>query len=84
MNPLQRPGPAARREAKLVDLSSLPAYPLPSRTKPEDARGDIDWGLFLSRVLAHGTVLLLIGLMAFTLALVFTGGQIMRLVGPYR
>jgi hypothetical protein len=64
-----------------MDFFSLPQYPLPTadvaaNTRTEDARGDIDWGLLVSRLLTHGFILLLIGLVLFALAFVLTSGQI--------
>ncbi len=60
-----------------MNFFSLPQYPLPSRTRPEDSRGDIDWRLLLSRLFIYGIIALFIGLMVLALALYATLGQIL-------
>lgn len=62
-----------------MNFFSLPQYPLPSRTRPEDSRGEIDWGLLLSRLFIHGIIALFIFVMLLALAIVVTLGQIMLL-----
>lgn len=60
-----------------MNFLSLPQYPLPSRTRPDDSRGDIDWGLLCSRLFIYGIIALFIGLMLLALAIVATMGQIL-------
>jgi hypothetical protein len=60
-----------------MSFFSVPQYPLPSRNRPEDSRGDIDWGLLFSRLFIYGIIALFIVVMLFALAIVVTLGQIL-------
>jgi hypothetical protein len=61
-----------------MDLSPLPPpYPNPSVEQPEDAAGDRDWCLLVRNLLLITAASGFVGLLAFTLSLMASLGQIL-------
>ena len=62
-----------------MSLSSLPRYPNPATVRPEDAAGNRDWRLLLSRLIIITGVGGFIAFGIVVLALVATMGQILEI-----
>jgi hypothetical protein len=65
-------------------VASLPSYPLPSAEPSEDDERDIDWSVFLSNLAVWSVLPFSLAALLFTLAVIFTGGQILGLLDRLR